>query len=77
MDIEYTMTMILESGEPERVYLPQEQLKYIFEHMEIGTHVWTTNNYDKTGKLIYKDFRGETAHLLISVPDQDSKKSYF
>ncbi|HDS1706795.1 hypothetical protein DZA28_00695 [Pseudomonas alloputida] len=77
MDIEYTMTMILENGEPERVYLPQEQLKYIFEHMEIGTHVWTTNNYYQTGKLIYKDFRGEIAHLLISVPDQDSKKSYF
>ncbi|ENY79078.1 hypothetical protein C206_03842 [Pseudomonas putida TRO1] len=77
MDIEYTMTMILESGEPERVYLPQEQLKYIFEHMEIGTHVWTTNSYYQTGKLIYKDFRGEQAHLLISVPDQDSKKSYF
>jgi hypothetical protein len=77
VDINYSLSIIPENGDPEWVDLPQEQLKYIFEHMEIGTHVWTTNNYSQTGKLIYKDFRGNGAHMLISVPDQDAKKTYF
>ena len=78
MNLRYTMAMIVgENGEYEDVYLPQEQLKYIFEHMEIGTHVWTTDNYSRTGKVTYKDFRGDACHMIISLLATDSKKPYF
>lgn len=77
MDIIYTMNIILSEEEFERVDLPQEVFKYVFEHMEIGSHVWTTGNYSRTGKLIYKDLRTNGyAHMIISLPEKYLEEKY-